>query len=382
VNDQLFEQLLNEEEGTSLDFKRDQYAFVGASDDDKSEILKDILALANSWRRTPAYILVGVQEVRGGRSVPVGVQHHLADNDLQQFVNSKTQRPITFHYVAYPFEGTQVAVIEVSHTERPVYLTRPFGKLQANTVYVRRGSSTDVADPDEIARMGASFSTTEHTAPRLNLEWADLRTREALGTDTTLEVLVLDPPIDPKLIRPRQSGPLGHYGSALNAPPPGYYEDVIKYTGSVAMLGSLGLVLINSGRVPAQGVVMTCSLPRRSGLRVLDPGQYPSRPFSNSLADFAALTPRRSLIPSNPPPPEPDVTRFDDRWEIVIPFGKVLPQGSVWTSGSLHIGSQQDEDIVLDAKLLADNLPEPLDVSLSLSIKSLCRAMAVDDVFL
>ncbi len=30
-----------------------------------------------------------------------------------------------------------------------------FGKLKKNAVYIRRGSSTEVADPDEVAKMGA-----------------------------------------------------------------------------------------------------------------------------------------------------------------------------------------------------------------------------------
>lgn len=40
--------------------------------------------------------------------------------------------------------------------QRPFYLTRDFGKLKKETVYLRRGSSTDFAKPDEIAQMGAS----------------------------------------------------------------------------------------------------------------------------------------------------------------------------------------------------------------------------------
>ena len=62
------EKLLNEDESSALDFKRDQYPFEKASDEQKSEFLKDILAFANAWRRTDAYILVGVEDVKGGRS--------------------------------------------------------------------------------------------------------------------------------------------------------------------------------------------------------------------------------------------------------------------------------------------------------------------------
>jgi predicted HTH transcriptional regulator len=80
ITPDLMEKLLHEEESSSLDFKRDQYPFNGASDAEKGELLKDILAIANSWRRTTGYILVGVQEVKGGRSDVMGVSGHLADN--------------------------------------------------------------------------------------------------------------------------------------------------------------------------------------------------------------------------------------------------------------------------------------------------------------
>jgi hypothetical protein len=52
----LFERLLGMQEDETLDFKEEQYPFVGASDDQKSELLKDILAFANAWRQTDAYI--------------------------------------------------------------------------------------------------------------------------------------------------------------------------------------------------------------------------------------------------------------------------------------------------------------------------------------
>lgn len=60
----LFKQLLAEGESSRLDYKSRQYRFVGASDDQKSELLKDVLAMANAWRDSDAYILLGVQEVR------------------------------------------------------------------------------------------------------------------------------------------------------------------------------------------------------------------------------------------------------------------------------------------------------------------------------
>jgi len=137
--------------------------FVGASDDQKSELLKDILAFANTGRQSDAYILVGVEEVKGGRSIVRGVQAHLDDHDLQQFVTSKTQRPVVFSYQAFEIEGTSCGIIRVPVQERPIYLLKKYGRLDPNVVYIRRGSSTDQAKPDEIAKMG--IASTESPKP-------------------------------------------------------------------------------------------------------------------------------------------------------------------------------------------------------------------------
>lgn len=160
MNDTLLEQLLNEDESSSLDFKQAQYPFDGANDEQKSELLKDILAFTNAWRRTDAYILIGVEEIKGGRSRVLGIQHHLDDANLQQFVNSKTRRPIEFSYRGYPFEGLQLGIITIPVQERPVFLDKKnYGILRKNVVYIRRSSSTDEAKPDEIASMGAAAVT-------------------------------------------------------------------------------------------------------------------------------------------------------------------------------------------------------------------------------
>jgi len=152
----LFEKLLLANENEALDFKRDQYLFSQASDEQKSEILKDILAFANAWRAVDAHILIGVGERKAARGVVHGVQDHLDDHSLQQFVNAKTQRPVFFNYKTFEIDGVSCGIIRIPVQERPLYLLKGFGKLAAETVYVRRGSSTDEAKPDEIARMGAA----------------------------------------------------------------------------------------------------------------------------------------------------------------------------------------------------------------------------------
>ena len=163
----LIDRLLLSEEGLCLDFKRDQYEFANANDYVKSELLKDILAFANTPRSSPAYIVIGVLDVPGRRGRTVGVATHLDDAALQQFVNSKTQRPMDFSYRATAHNQVDIGIIEIPVQERPIYANKKYGKVEPMTVYIRRGSSTGVATPDEIAIMGRDLPHAVLSRPLL-----------------------------------------------------------------------------------------------------------------------------------------------------------------------------------------------------------------------
>ena len=139
--------LLYMDEGLTLDFKREQYRFNKATESEKSELLKDILAFANTRRYSTANILVGVEEVKGGRSQVIGVDDHLEDASLHQFVNGKTNVPVAFSYSARAIEDKTVGVISIPIQQRPVWVEKRCGKVKASEVYIRDGSSTRTATP-------------------------------------------------------------------------------------------------------------------------------------------------------------------------------------------------------------------------------------------
>ena len=103
---------------------------------EKSELLKDVLGFANAWRRSEAYILIGVKQVRGERSEVVGVDQHLQDHAIQQFINAKLNRPMRFRCEALTVEKKQVDVITVELQDRPFWLKEDYGKLRKDLVYV------------------------------------------------------------------------------------------------------------------------------------------------------------------------------------------------------------------------------------------------------
>jgi predicted HTH transcriptional regulator len=165
--------LLQRSEGDSLDFKRDNYRFRNGTDDEKSELLKDIVALANAWKATDAYIIIGVEESHGKASKLVGLTPDLNDSDAQQFVNAKTNRLVTFAVEHHKHEGHTLTVVRVTQKQsRPIFLTKNYGKLRKNVVYVRHGSSTDEASPDEIAEMAKQEIAVSAPDVKLRIQFA------------------------------------------------------------------------------------------------------------------------------------------------------------------------------------------------------------------
>ncbi|MHA6195665.1 AlbA family DNA-binding domain-containing protein [Pseudomonas wadenswilerensis] len=157
---ELIQELLYRGEGSTLDYKVQQYPFSKANEEQKSELLKDILAFSNAWRTETAYILIGIKD---GTLDLVGVDEDIDDSRLQEFVNSKTNHPINFSYKTLIFNGIKLGLYTIPVQERPVYSKKKFGKVIQNVVYVRRGSATAIADPSEIAKMGAAAVYQEKT---------------------------------------------------------------------------------------------------------------------------------------------------------------------------------------------------------------------------
>lgn len=369
IDANLLEQLLHEEEGSALDFKRDQYPFEGAGRNAKSELLKDILAFANAWRRTTAYILIGVDEVKGGRSEIVGVSKHLEDAELHQFVNSKTQRPVEFSYQPFHTEDGEIGVIEIPTQKRPFYLMKHFGIVLPNSVYKRDGSSTAIATPDEVATMGAEQLIGG--IPQLALHWADIDRRTILSTPHNVSTLYLFPHLHDYTFADPRTGVVDFRNN------PDFYKEAIRYSSAMSFLTPLGLRLCNQSQVVAKRARFIGSIKKGETRSVLDKTNHPKRPYRN-LSDRI----RDSIVPLAEQVrlmPDPTVKELPDRWEITIDFGDVRPRDEVWTSSELLIGSIGGVS-TLKGKLLGDNLPEPILCALEINFEVKRRPMEVSDV--
>ena len=378
MNGVLLESLLHQEEGPALDFKQDQYPFGKGSTPEiranlKSELVKDVLAMANASREVTAYILIGVEEIKGGRSRIVGVQDHLDDANLHQLINSKTQRPVEFSYFSLSYKGSDIDVIEIPVQDRFLYLTQDYGKLHENVVYIRDGSSTRTATPDEVIEM----STPK--PPMLGLDWADLASEGVVHSPYTVHSLVFDPPLDEDAFQPAHPPAKNWHGIYLSdystsRPNPDYSKDLILYTVCKALFKPLGLWVHNKSGVTGKRIRFEGSIAKSDGFAVVDYQLKFPKKYQNVPAPIVPL----SLANFNGAKME--LSDDEKCWNIHVEFGDIRPDEQILTCDTLWFGSRKPKDVRLEGRLLGDNLPEPIKCELELRFEIECRPMSIDDV--
>ena len=381
MNKELFERLLYEEESPMLDFKKEQYRFVKASEDEKSEILKDILGFVNAWRRSEAYILIGIEDIRGGRKHVIGVPaiDHLDDHSLQQFVNNLTNQPVRFRYEAFQFEGKQVGIISIDEQIRPVYLKRDYGRLQKEKVYVRRGSSTDPtkpASPEEIAQMRIGSIQPD---AELLVEFANVKRDDTLGTTTSWDAEFCEMPAletIPDLEHPRGVHPFDIVlRDQLNRPNSDFFRELAYFEFVRRLFRPVRLIVRNVGQIAANNVRVELTVPANIGVMVLD--EVPDRPKKRS--DFLNNAALKGIRSFHRDPGEVCLDTNDERFRVEIDCGHLQPGRPLW-SDVFYIGKSETGSVSLRGFVFADKLREPKEFALTLLAAIKQTTMTVDEL--
>ncbi len=356
--------LLYMEEGLTLDFKREQYRFNKATDSDKSKLLKDILAFANTQRYSTAYIVVGVEEVKGGRSAVVGVDDHdhLEDASLHQFVNGKTNRPVDFSYSAQAIEGKTVGVISIPIQQRPVWVEKTYGVVKANEVCIRDGSSTRAASPDEIAAMGRG------NPARLQVQWGDATRRTVYPPDHVHRNTGLKLP-DQFQTWEGRSGDYDFKALAwkLGIDPAVYDAGRFSWAREWAIYKPLGLCFYNSSGSVGENVRFTGILEDRNQSRFEQSDDTPGWRFGGEnfqLEDDKKI----QTAPSG------------DGLEIAVEVGHIRPGEYVWAGQGVRFSTKTTGTLTWKVRFVADNLPEPIEYPLSLQVEYEERGIQREDV--
>ena len=350
IDSEALHSLLYMEEGPTLDFKREQYRFDKSSDKDKSELLKDILAFANTQRFRTAYILIGVEEVTGGRGEVVGVEKHLEDASLHQFVNHKTNRPVVFSYSVHAIEGKRIGAIVIPIQQRPIWTEKDYGVVRANEVYVRDGSSTRPASPDEIAAMGRG------NPPMLQVEWGDATERIVYPPGYVHRSTHLNMPDQFQTLK----GGARHYdykdlARELGENPARYTEDSFNSVRAAAMNKPLGLRFCNNSGSLGEKVGFTATLEDRTLLSFVPPPSDPALPYSAKSSSRQEGKIR--FAPSG------------GGIEIVVEVGHIRPGEYVWAGQGARLSTKRTETLIWKGRFVADNLPEPIECVLPLQVE-------------
>lgn len=378
MHKELFERLLYEDESTTLDFKKEQYRFVKATDDEKSELLKDILGFANAWRRSEAYILIGVEEARGAPSIVTGIPatDHLDDHSLQQFVNCLTNQPVRFGYETFVYEGKQVGIIRIHEQIRPIYLKRDYGKLKEEKVYVRRGSSTDPNKPASIEEIAQMRIGTDQPSAELQVEFAHVDRDEMLGQRLSWNAEFCKMPAKEGI--PDFSVHEGAFLSGVMWPATidpylnrDFYRELASYEYARRFFRPVRLVVRNIGQVAAENVRVELVIPTGIEERVLVKADLPEQPKQrNAIPHISDLR-----IAINGYPGKPSIENND----IAINCDDLQPGRKVW-SDVFYIGKMRSGEISLRGTVFADNLPRPKEFTRCVSVIVSQSAMSIDEL--
>jgi len=159
-----FRRLIAEGEKATVDFKIECGAFTSPGIAEKAELAKDIISMCNNGN-VKSYILVGVSDDgKGFRSV---ANKKLTDDNLQDFCKTTITPPpkVFLRRVRWPkalpcHRGIEFVIIEIGPNRRSAFC---FAReminysekycFKRNEVWIRRGATSDLPTPLEIARL-------------------------------------------------------------------------------------------------------------------------------------------------------------------------------------------------------------------------------------
>src|SRR5450432_2024723 len=143
-----FESLLNRPESAILDFKATMYDFMDDGElKTTSKFVKDVISFCNTIRTDTSYIIIGVDENKGGEKILHGILNDTDDAMLQQKVKDKVLPRPVFHYYTLVYQQKNFGVLEFPkfRYDTPLYPIIKMKGLEAGKIYSRQGTANTEA---------------------------------------------------------------------------------------------------------------------------------------------------------------------------------------------------------------------------------------------
>jgi hypothetical protein len=149
------EKLISLVESSNLDFKSEIDL---DSKRGKTDFLVEVLGLANAVDK-PAFLVLGIED--NPRKV-LGLPEDITEERLLKTISDNCRPPMKCSFNTVDHKGKQVGILTIDGSNRPYVLKKDLGfqdergKQHIYTdkqVFIRRGSTGDIASPDEVIEM-------------------------------------------------------------------------------------------------------------------------------------------------------------------------------------------------------------------------------------
>jgi hypothetical protein len=351
ITDDILNQLRYRSESVDLDFKQAQYRFIGGGDHEKSELLKDILALANSWREGTGYILIGFKDCTPNPAEVTGISSddHIDDAQLQQFVNSKVEPALNFSYEERKFENKVVGVISIPTQQRPFSIGTQYGKVRSNVVYVRRGSATVEASLAEAISMRSPASRPSDG--QISIEILNHK-NEPQSLTQNLRFLTFEEL--PDYFAPYSGRGITAIMSNDISTNSGYYRDLAKYAALALGSIQLKIKIRNQSNYSLRDFKLELHVVTPDvKYKFVEQNRFPDRP--SKQRDYAKALRRQELA-------NPRTFHVENWGKHQVCYARadsVLP-GENFLSEPVLLRLQVGGEVSMEVRILAEQLPEPL----------------------
>lgn len=136
-----------------LDFKEEDY-----HKDNKVELVKDLIAFANSHSTRNKYIIIGIKEENNICEKILGIdKENVRDEaEFQQIIKTYIKEDLIVEYKIINIEGKDLLIIKIpatNNSNRPFMVKTQIKYLKENEIYIRKGSSTALANKRDLEYM-------------------------------------------------------------------------------------------------------------------------------------------------------------------------------------------------------------------------------------
>jgi hypothetical protein len=154
--EKLIEIIKYHSESVFVDFKSLEYSL--GKNPKKSDVLKDISAMANHPSDEPKYILIGVIEKVGVASDFNQINEPTDQAKYQQYLDANIEPSIKFEYRSFKYEGNKLAAFIIKdNNQRPylfkknlIYQNKPIQDYKIGDGFIRAGTSSRKLSRDDF----------------------------------------------------------------------------------------------------------------------------------------------------------------------------------------------------------------------------------------